>query len=174
METHDPIPMSRRDILDFAMLVRRRLGIQDSTTFVDVMTILEHVLDKLYPDFTCDVQTRAEMGHRHGLTYPNKHLILLREDVYDGACMGRGRDRFTVAHEIAHLLMHEGVDPQYARKESGIAVPRYLDPEWQSDAFAGYFLMAPTAIRGMNAYDIANSCGVSFDAARVQLSVTKK
>ena len=114
------------------------------------------------------------MGHRHGLTYPNKHRILLREDVYDGACMGRGRDRFTVAHEIAHLLMHEGVDPQYARKESGIAVPRYLDPEWQSDAFAGYFLMAPTAIHGMDAHEIAEHCGVSYEAARVQLRILKK
>lgn len=174
MVNHGLIPMSRQSILNFSQAVRRALHIADTEPFVDVVRILEHIIPSLYPDFTLEVLAKCEMGDDHGLTFPKRHLILLREDVYEGACRGKGRDRFTVAHEIGHLLMHEDIDPRYARREDGVDIPRYLDPEWQSDAFAGYFLMSPNAIVGLDARQVAAACGVSPEAARVQLSVIKK
>jgi len=174
METHDIFPLSRADILRFTQLIRKKLGISPKEAYVDIIRLMEHIIPKIYPDFTLDILPRATMREHHGLTYPNKHQILLREDVYEGACLGRGRDRFTVAHEIGQLLMHEGVDPRYARRELNQAMPKYLDPEWQSNAFAGYFLMSPEAIRGMTAAEVEVACGVSRDAATVQLSILAK
>ena len=174
MQAHDIFPLSRADILKFSQMVRKKIGIPADQAYVDIVKLMEHILPKIYPDFTLDILSRAAMGEHHGLTYPNKHLIQLREDVYEGACLGRGRDRFTVAHEIGHLIMHEGVDPRYARREVNEKMPKYLDPEWQSNAFAGYFLMSPDAIRGMNAVEVEAACGVSHDAAVVQLSILAK
>lgn len=174
METHDLVPMSRAALLHFTRMIRRKLGISPTEPFVDIMRILEHVLPQLFPDFTLEILPREDMGQDHGLTYPNRHHIILREDVYEGACMGSGRDRFTVAHEIGHLLLHEGVDSRYARKDPAVVRPKYLDPEWQCNAFAGYFLMSPDAIQGMSASDVANACGVSHIAASVQLDILAK
>lgn len=174
METHDVLPQSRASLLKLTRTIRRKLGISPDEHFVDVIRILEHILPQLYPDFTLDILPREDMGHDHGLTYPNKHHIILREDVYEGACMGLGRDRFTIAHEIGHLLLHEGVSPRYARKDPTVIRPKYMDPEWQCNAFAGYLLMSPDAIEGMSCSDVATSCGVSLSAASTQLNILAK
>jgi Zn-dependent peptidase ImmA (M78 family) len=51
---------------------------------------------------------------------PQDSLIILREDVYEGAHAGNGRDRMTVAHEIGHLLMHKNI--AFARAEPGVEI----------------------------------------------------
>lgn len=174
METHDIIPMSRASILQYTQLIRSKLGISKTEPYVDIVRVLEYFLPKYFTDLHTEILSVDEMGEHHGLTYPNRNLILLREDVYDGACQGRGRDRFTIAHEIGHLLLHEGVDPRYARRDPLKPRPAYLDPEWQSNAFAGYFLMSPQAIHGKTPLEVANACGVSHEAATVQLKILAK
>ena len=174
MQTHDLIPMSRASILRYTQLIRSKLGIPDAEPYVDIVRVLEFFLPKYFPDLRSEILSVEEMGEHHGLTYPNRNLILIREDVYDGACQGRGRDRFTIAHEIGHLLLHEGVDPRYARRDPMKPVPAYLDPEWQSNAFAGYLLMSPHAIQGMTPSEVATACGVSYEAATVQLKILAK
>ena len=39
-----------------------------------------------------------------------ENCIKIREDVYERAIKGYGRDRFTLAHELGHFLMHQ---PRY-------------------------------------------------------------
>lgn len=46
------------------------------------------------------------MGAKHGETIPSENRIRIREDVYERACNGYGRDRLTMAHELGHLLLH--------------------------------------------------------------------
>ncbi|RYG55374.1 MAG: hypothetical protein EON56_05735, partial [Alphaproteobacteria bacterium] len=99
---------SKRDIIQLANMVRSSFrGImQGDRVPVDlVYEILPSVLDR----FELEVCDRAEMGNDHGLTYPDRRLIKLRADVYDGMCTGSGRDRFTAAHELGHLLMHGNI-----------------------------------------------------------------
>ena len=38
------------------------------------------------------------MGDNEGHVLPGTMRLVLREDVYIGACEGKGRDRFTAAH----------------------------------------------------------------------------
>ena len=47
------------------------------------------------------------MGDKHGETFPDEHIIRIREDVYLGAVNGCGRDGMTIAHEVGHLFLHD-------------------------------------------------------------------
>ena len=110
------------------------------------------------------------MGNNHGLTDPKNGKIYIREDVYEGACNGVGRDRLTMAHELGHYLMHRDVATGLARVGDGEEIPTYCDPEWQANAFAGEFLMGSEVIKNMSVREVAERCGVSYQAAGVQKS----
>lgn len=89
------------------------------------------------------------MGGLHGLTDPKTGDMYIREDVYNGACQGKGRDRFTIGHEFAHLLLHDNLVLGLARVDKNIKVEIYRDPEWQANVFAGEFLIPTDCIGGM-------------------------
>ena len=110
------------------------------------------------------------MGNNHGLTDPRTGKIFIREDVYEGACHGIGRDRMTLAHELGHFLLHDGIALGLARVGNDEHVPTYCDPEWQASAFAAEFLMDHDIIRLMTPEEVAEKCGVSLQAARFQKS----
>ncbi len=160
-------PMSRAQIRNLAFQVREALGFRDRM-FVDVGVLLEFILPKVLPGFTYDVKSLEEMGNDHGLAEPDINTITLREDVYINALDGKGRDRATVLHELAHLLLHKS-DRIKHRRAQGPPKP-YQDPEWQAKVFAGEFLVPAHLIGGFSKIsDVARECGVSVDAARLQL-----
>lgn len=97
-------PMSRKDIQDVAELVRKMHN-ASGLLYFDIMGFLEHTLPMIFPGFTLSVGTKEEMGECHGLTYPDKNEIKLRDDVYSGAMNGNGRDRLTAAHELFHFWL---------------------------------------------------------------------
>lgn len=160
------VPMSRKEIRNIALLVRK---IQDlnTTLYFDIMGFLEHTLPRVLPGFTLSVGTKEEMGDCHGLTFPDKNEIMLREDVYYGAHAGNGRDRLTAAHELFHFLVHSKENVAFARMGNG-KVPLYMDPEWQADAFGGELLMPYDLTYNLTIEQIMELCGVSRSAARCQ------
>lgn len=159
-------PMSRKDIRIIASIVRK---LQNSGTslYFDIMGFLEHTLPTLIPNFTLSVGTMAEMGPCHGLTFPDRNEIKLREDVYQGALDGSGRDRLTAAHELFHFLVHSKESVAFARKGSG-DMALYMDPEWQADAFGGELLVPFKLAADLSIEEISAKCGVSMQAARCQ------
>ncbi|MEI9419055.1 ImmA/IrrE family metallo-endopeptidase [Mesorhizobium sp. Cs1321R2N1] len=92
------------------------------------------------------------------------------------------RDRFTIAHELGHLLLHY---PLFAKEHSGqeMIATRWVDEsdkeqqraEWEANWFAAAFLMGSQAFR--KAYEAANKnvqavaieFGVSVAAAEVRV-----
>ena len=98
-------PMSRQAIRDLTKTLRSYMGVSDNQKF-PIMKFLEFVTPKIYEDFNYKILSKEEMKNKHGETYPNKRIIHLRQDVYEGACNGNGRDLYTVAHEIGHFFMH--------------------------------------------------------------------
>ena len=163
-------PLSRAQLRREALALWGVLGLDRRKEF-PVMQMLEHGLYGLYADYEFSVETMQEMGDDHGRSFPDSHRILIREDVYAGACERRGRDRFTVMHEISHLLLHEGVP--VALKRSSADIPAYKNSEWQADALAGEILMPNPEIRGMTAREIASVYGVSMNAAATQLRASR-
>ena len=162
-------PMSRKDIRVITGIVRK-LQNSESTLYFDIMDFLEHTLPTLLPGFTLSVGTKEEMGPCHGLTFPDRNEIKLREDVYDGAIGGNGRDRLTAAHELFHFLVHCKESIAFARKEPG-ETPAYMDPEWQADAFGGELLVPFNLAKNLSVEEISTRCGVSVSAARCQYKI---
>lgn len=78
-----------------------------------------------------------------------------------------GRDRYTMCHEFAHLLIHEGIDVALARGEDPLKP--YEDSEWQANALAGELLMPYAEIRGMSPDEVSSTYLVSAAAAKTQL-----
>lgn len=149
-------------------------GIRDFFKMPDgpfpIIQILEWALPELIPGFEFLQGTKAEMGANHGLTVPSQKQIWLREDVYDRAVEGHGRDRFTAAHELGHLLLHGSVNLAFHRSSQGL--PRYMCSEWQADSFAGTLLMPLEGVKKCSSTaEIAQIFGVSGKAAETQNSI---
>lgn len=133
-----------------------------------IVQVLEFGIPTLWPDYTFEVFEVAEMPGEHGLTYPDEKRVVIRQDVYEGALAGNGRDRFTCAHELGHLLMHANLG--FARHVRRGDVPAYRDSEWQANTFAGALLIPKEAVsRGETPHSVSERFGVSLDAASVTL-----
>ncbi|MCL1914983.1 MAG: ImmA/IrrE family metallo-endopeptidase [Eubacteriaceae bacterium] len=119
------------------------------------------------PKFCFEVVECHELPHDYAETLPQQNLIRVREDVYHNAIKGDGRARFTLAHELGHLLMHSNGVIALARNES---IHKYMDPEWQANTFAGELLVNPGLCVGRTAVFIAEKSKVSLQVAEIQLS----
>ncbi len=161
-------PMSRKDIGKIAYVIRAVVGWEEERYF-PIIEFLELILPKIIPGFSLVIETEAEMGNCHGLTYPDQKIIKLREDVYNRAVDGSGRDRLTAAHELFHLLQHGNENISFARMADEAEIPAYRNPEWQATAFGGELLAPVEMIKGMSDVDVAKMFGVSLAAARTQL-----
>lgn len=125
---------------------------------------MEHKAHSLGIEF--EVTSESELGRRHGESVLGQNIIRIREDVYNRACEGYGRDRLTIAHELGHILLHQKEDIVLTRSEG--TIPPYMDPEWQANAFAGELLAPFQYIKHMDIFDISTQYGVSIEAASVQ------
>lgn len=160
-------PTSRKNIRYFANLIREIFDLK-SEEYFPVVKFLEFGLPEIDKNFHFEIEPITYMGARHGVTYPEKNLIVLREDVYENAIKGKGRDRFTIAHEIGHYFMHRPNTIALGRISDGKNVPKYSDPEWQANTFAGELLAPPHIIKNLSIYDIVERCGVSLEVAGIQ------
>lgn len=160
-------PLSRDDLKRITSKIRNTFQINSHYFPVDVALEFVHLLADGY---RYEVVTIEDMGDNHGLTHYNDRLIQIREDVYDGACNGVGRDRMTIAHEIGHAILH--TDSLRSARDFG-AIKRFEDPEWQAMAFAGHLLIPDTAIQIHDEAELTRICGVSNDAARVAVNTFK-
>lgn len=168
MDSYKAQGISRNDIRHIVREIRR--GIQlEYTLYFPIVRFLENILPLLIPDFQLEIVPRNEMGNKHGETYPSKNLIRIREDVYLNAINGSGRDRLTIAHEIGHLLLHDDDNIALCRLEPNEKLKAYEDPEWQANAFGGELLAPSYLIKGLTNAKVQEKCGVSEDAANVQL-----
>lgn len=163
-------PISRSKLRKMAMTIRILDG-SENDMFFDIAKFLEVKLYKIDPTFNFRVLAKLEMGECHGLTFPDRNEIQIREDVYDRAVKGSGRDRMTMAHELGHLLFHEKQNISYAcmRTNEDVKIPIYRNPEWQADAFGGELLVPHHLIGGKSLDEVSKECGVSLKAAMCQL-----
>lgn len=168
MNCYKAAPLSRAEIRQYVFMLKKKVGLENVLYF-PILPFVENVLPMLISDFQFEVVPASEMGVKHGETYPSKSLIRIREDIYNRAADGEGRDRLTVAHEVGHLLLHEdGAIALYCLDPSEKLKP-YEDPEWQADAFGGELLASSYLIKGLSSFDVQMKCGVSSSAARYQL-----
>ncbi len=160
-------PMSKEKIEALAQNVRNAFGYSERHRF-PIIEVIEMGLPKISDSFVFEVLGRDEMGNDEGRVIAGKNSIILRVDVYDAACQGDGRGRFTAAHELGHYLMHQEISFARAREENE---PIYSDAEWQADAFAGNLMIPRNLSFGYTCPTItSHAFGTSEHAAKVMLS----
>lgn len=136
---------------------------------INMISLMEFILPRLLPSFHYDVIGKDLMGNDEALTYPDKSLICIREDVYYALTSGDRRAQFTLAHEVGHLVMHVGLSESVSYARNSLEHEGYEDSEWQADTFAAEFLMPyEIAIRCKSADEIYDKFGVSRAASRIR------
>lgn len=172
MSCYKASAISRKNIQSFIRYLKKMVHLENEVYF-PVVQFLENILPILISDFQLEIVPQREMGNKHGETYPSRNLIRIREDVYLGAVAGCGRDRLTIAHEIGHLFLHEDDSIALCKLAPNEKLRPFEDPEWQANAFGGELLASTYLIKGMTVVDVSEKCGVSMDAARVQLRTVR-
>lgn len=174
-------PISRRRLRALAKLMRQDQGIALEASF-PIVRFLECMLPKRDPAFRIEVVEPCLLadGEHARTTCMNEEIIIeVRSDVYKGACENRGRDRFTLTHELGHYLLHgrflSGASrcctlqsvKEYIQIE-GEEPCSYRNSEWQAEAFAGELLMPADIIQYLDESAIVERFGVSSGVASRQ------
>ena len=164
-------PLRRIDLRRYARSVRRDLGLLNTHYFpiVELLEALHQmgIEQDIIDDLTWDKQYGKEKHAVYSLT---DRIINIKESVYNGAVNDCGRDRFTIAHEIAHVLLLDNHEIKVAKIRDGNDLPPYRDPEWQADCLAGELLMPYHLCKDMSISEIVKMCKVSLSAAHFQKS----
>lgn len=157
------------DLRQLAKEIRKLFGIE-RVLYFPIIQVLEliHLLDD---EAHFEIVDAAELEKgEHAVTDITTKTILIREDVYEGACRGNGRDRMTIAHEFAHFITLCVCGFRLARRFDNVKIPSYQDPEWQAKCLAGELMIDCDLIKGLSVDEITEKCGVSLPAAKYQLS----
>lgn len=162
-------PLSRMQIRKMAEAIRV-IAHQENDLCFDIVKFLDVTLPKLDSKFNLIIEGKEVLGECHGLTYPDRNEIHIRDDVYERAYAGSGRDRLTMAHELFHLLQHVKENISYARVADDVEIEVFRDPEWQATAFGGELLIPVHLIKNMSVDEIADRCKVSYNAAAFQVT----
>lgn len=156
-------PRSRIEIRRLAEEIKEslNLNLDDKINIIEVFEHLALLLGYEY-EIVCD----NEMRNNYGETDLSNKVIRIRESVYIGATNGIPRDRFTIAHEIGHFILHCN---GYSLCRTDKEVRPFEDPEWQANTFAAEFLVATSKIKGYSINRVSSIYGVSKEVAAIQL-----
>lgn len=126
---------------------------------------LEH---EIIPDENLKEDALTEFGNS-GVLVKTRNSMNLR------AINGVGRDRFTIAHEIGHAVLHDGVAkarmPGQKGTKSSIGLKSFESAEWQANTFAAAFLIDRNIAETLNSpEEIAEAFLVSLELAKIEFN----
>lgn len=170
-------PTSRKNLRLFAKLFRSICNFKEDEPIDPVV-----LLDRL-PDLEGFADVRYEVVYNNVLpgavpaqciTSEEGYLIQIKESVYNGArTKETGGFRMHIMHEIMHVFLNKlGYKPIFSRGVSK-ETPLYCQLEWAVKAIAGEVMIPYEATQGMSEKELINIYGVSSDAAKKRLSITK-
>lgn len=154
--------------------VRQSFRLTDVPYF-PVVDIVEKLLANRFEEISFEICTHKEMDGAEGLTCPRGKFIRIRGDVYDEACTGGVRARFTFAHELGHLLLHTDAEKPLARALSAERLKPFRSAEKQANRFASTLLMPAGHISPLDSPEaLMERFGVSRTAAGYRLDDLEK
>lgn len=132
---------------------------------IDAWRTLEITLRKAGYEYRSE--ETASLDDCAAFTIPERRLIVLREDVYDGVTEENVFSRSTVIHELSHIVLEHAVTLQ----RGPIGQHRFFeDSEWQAKALTAAIMMPLAVCRSVaSAFDLAQLCGTSVQAATYRL-----
>lgn len=159
--------LTTQQIREKAQLFRIRLselGIYESYQYIDIAKVLDTLNARGI--ISMEIVDDSKLSSEYAVTAPDQNKILIRESVYNNACNGVPRDRFTIAHEIGHLLLHRGIIQTFACSQFISDHSYEEDAEWQADMFASELLIDCNQLDNIKTIkDIADKFVVSFECA---------
>ncbi|MBP3695162.1 MAG: ImmA/IrrE family metallo-endopeptidase [Thermoguttaceae bacterium] len=157
---------SRKEFRRIAYAIRKFLNLQNVLFFPVVQTW--EILPELFPEWEFRIVDDSFLpSNVHGYTDVVKKEVCIKESVYEGACLNRGRDRMTILHEIAHCITL-GILGFRLYRSFGEEIRPCENPEWQANCLAGELLVPYHLARGFSIEEIMDKCGVSREAALKQ------
>jgi Zn-dependent peptidase ImmA (M78 family) len=167
-------PLRRVQLRITANNLRDQLNLAGELYF-PVTHFLELIMPRLCKDFYLEIVRRENFSeYKHAETDVMERSIRIREDIYYRAVSGSGRDRMTIAHEIAHYLLIVKYGVKLYRTFNHGPIVAYCDPEWQAKAFAGEIMCPFDLLHDMTIEQVVKKCGVSESAAKYALSLHNK
>lgn len=159
-----------------AMKLRSTLASLDQS--VDIIKIVERILPQIVKNFSMIILEDDEwnVDGVEAITVSQDGIIrlIIPEQTYRDARIGRGRARFTIAHEVGHVVLHSEESIKLARTQSGhYSGDKEYDPEWQADVFAAELLCPSTQIKNMKIMEIQQTYVVSKKLAETQKDKSK-
>ena len=165
------------DIEKRARGARKLLGIEDQI-FPDMMTVVHKLKDHSIIDswlIVADIEMPNDEAHYD----PYIRLLSIRQSVFEAANSGNSRARFTIAHEVGHIILgHNKIRhrrPDYDPKST--ASGNVVADEKQANSFAAAFL-APFHLSNMDletsAADIAEYFQIGLKAAEIRLPLLRR
>jgi hypothetical protein len=153
----------------------------------EIRTRAMSVRDILIPNGVPDLELFLESLEKFGITYdvvdegylppgveasclPEKRVIYITASTYGSVVRNEERARFTIFHELGHLLLAHS---RSFHRDTTVSFPVWENSEWQADQFAAEILMPLSIIRAKNltvAGELRNEFGVSHSAATIRLS----
>ncbi len=110
----------------------------------------------------------AELPEKACITF-NPLTLHIVEQIWNDASLGKPYERRIVAHEIGHIIMHDGSAVAFSDEKSAQLnfVQNEESAEWQANIFADYFLVPDhIAIKLRDADVIAGLCVVEDKLAK--------
>ena len=97
--------VSRKELRQLAFLIRKEFGYED-VWWIPVEKLLDQMCEA-FEEFSFEIVKDAEWDDTtsHADTDILNNSIRIKESIFINACEGSGRDRMTVAHEIAHYML---------------------------------------------------------------------
>ncbi|MBC7470292.1 MAG: ImmA/IrrE family metallo-endopeptidase, partial [Ramlibacter sp.] len=137
-----------------------------SVYVIEGWRVLEQTLSRAgYEPHVAEVH---ELEDCAAFTIPDKGLVVLRRDVYDGLFNGSVFSRSTVIHELSHIVL-----AHHVTLHRGAVLGQhkfYEDSEWQAKAMTAAVMMPVEACQeARGAHHLAEMCGTSVEAATYRL-----
>ncbi|WP_444996699.1 ImmA/IrrE family metallo-endopeptidase [Aliikangiella sp. IMCC44359] len=142
------------------------------TGYFDLGEFVCYLLDN--NDILFEMQiVEDELTQEEGIAIPSKNGIAMPDHVFNSLMDNQPRARFTVAHELGHLMLHEqkvyylnGIDSWHHHEE---------DSEWQANMFAAHLLIDFEKAKNLKTADqIATQFGVSMEVAMIYMKNIKR
>lgn len=133
-----------------------------------ILEYLEHELAEFDDRYCFALSEQPDMGQDLARVHLPERLLEVRDDVYERAYNGNGSDRFTLAHELGHYLMHSEV--RLARSSDRQIRFDFADAEEEADAFAAELLMPLPILKQLRRLsDVTAVFGVSQSDAHAHI-----
>lgn len=134
---------------------------------IDAWRVLEQTLQKA--GFTYHVADRNELNDCAAFTIPERKLVVLREDIYEGLFSENVFSRSTVVHELSHIVLDHATT---LHRGAVLGQHQFFeDSEWQAKALTAAVTMPLEACRiAVSATHLAEMCGTSQETAGYRLS----